>query len=191
MSNFINFLHEPWPWYIVGPLMGATIPLLLFWGNKMLGASSSLQHLCTFIPNKLEFFQYDVKPGLWNVWFAVGVTLGGMLTYHFLYDATVVDIAAATREDLRQLGLNDLSGLMPAEIFATENLWSLTGLTFTIIGGFLVGFGVRYAGGCTSGHGFMGLSQWSPSSAIAVVSFFAGGVLFTHLILPFLLHHIA
>ena len=186
MTDFIDFLRQPWPWYIVGPLMGATIPLLLFWGNKMLGASSSLQHLCAIVPNKIEYFQYDFKTGMWNILFAIGVMIGAALTYYFLYDTDVVAISKATQEDLLELGLTDLTGLMPQEIFAADKLWSLQSLPFTLIGGFLIGFGVRYAGGCTSGHGFMGLSQMSVSSAIAVVSFFAGGVFFTHLILPLL-----
>lgn len=191
MTTFKDLLYGPWPWYLVGPLMGATIPLLLFWGNKMLGASSSLQHLCTLIPSRIEAFQYHIREGLWNVMFAVGTLLGGGLTYAFLYEQEAVNIADATRRDLVRLGLSDLSGLMPQEIFGMESLWSATGLTFTLLGGFLVGFGVRYAGGCTSGHGFMGLSQFSLSSAIATVSFFAGGTLFTHFGLPLLLHPVA
>lgn len=184
-----SLFSGPWPWYLAGPLMGATIPLLLFWGNKMLGASSTLQHLCTLVPSKISYFRYDIREGMWNLFFGLGVLLGGSLTYAFAYAPERVDIAEATRRDLLQLGLTDLSGLMPAELFATEQLWSVNGLIFTLFGGFLVGFGVRYAGGCTSGHGFMGLSQLSWSSAIAIVSFFTGGVLFTHLILPLLLQH--
>lgn len=184
MTNASEFIYAPWPWYISGPLMGATIPLLLFWGNKMLGASSSLRHFCAMIPNRIEYFQYNLKSGLWNILFVVGVLLGGGLTYHFFYRTDTVDIAAATKEDLTALGLHDLSGLIPMEIFSIDHFWTVRGLLFTLGGGFLVGFGVRYAGGCTSGHGFMGLSQLSLSSFIAILAFFAGGVIFTFLLLP-------
>ncbi len=182
-----EWLYQPWPWYVVGPLMGATIPLLLFSGNKMLGVSSSLRHLCALIPNRLPYFQYDLKVGYWNLFFALGVFLGAGLAYHFLYEVEEVAIASATVQDLANLGLTNRKGILPAEIFGSGQVWSLQGLTFTLGGGFLVGFGVRYAGGCTSGHGFMGLSQLSPSSAIAICAFFIGGLLATFLLLPLLL----
>ena len=187
MESFKTIITAPWPWYIVGPMMGATIPLLLFFGNKMLGASSSLQHMCAMLPMKVKYFEYDYKKGLWNIFFAIGVMLGSALTYHFLYDVDAVNIAEATRQDLRNLGLTDLSGLMPNEVFGFSELLSIKGLSFSLLGGLLIGFGVRYAGGCTSGHGFMGLSQMSLSSTIAIVSFFAGGIIMTHLILPLLI----
>ncbi len=187
MKTIQQFLYEPWPWYVVGPLMGATIPLLLFWGNKMLGASSSFRHLCAMIPNQVDYFQYDYRKDLWNLLFVLGVALGASVTYGFFYRVEEVEIALTTQTDLLALGLNDLSGLLPEEIFGTHHLWSLKGLFFSMGGGFLVGFGVRYAGGCTSGHGFMGLSQFSLSSAIAILAFFAGGVIFTFLILPFVI----
>jgi len=187
MENPTEFLFDPWPWYIVGPLMGATIPLLLFLGNKMLGASSSLRHFCAIIPNRIDYFQYPVKEGMWNILFALGVVLGGGITYKYFYRADLVCISSATKADLMELGLSDFSGLIPMEIFSYEHFWTIRGLLFTLVGGFLVGFGVRYAGGCTSGHGFMGLSQLSLSSFIAIMAFFAGGVLFTFLLLPFLI----
>lgn len=187
METLIKLVYAPWPWYIVGPLMGSTIPLLLFGGNKMLGVSSSLRHLCAIIPNQIPYFRYDLWKGTWNVIFAIGVAFGAAPTYHYLYRNRTVAISEATKNDLLALGLNDLSGLMPMEIFALDNLFSFRGLLFTLVGGFLVGFGVRYAGGCTSGHGFMGLSQLSLSSAIAILAFFVGGIIATHLLLPFII----
>lgn len=187
MENSIEFIYAPWPWYIAGPLMGATIPLLLFWGNKMLGASSSLRHFCAMIPNRIDYFQYEAKDGLWNILFVLGVLIGSAITYKFFYQTDAAKIAAATKEDLNALGISDLSGLIPMEIFSMNNFWTVQGLLFTLGGGFLVGFGVRYAGGCTSGHGFMGLSQLSLSSLIAIVAFFAGGVLSTFFFLPLLI----
>ncbi|MEL6924211.1 MAG: YeeE/YedE thiosulfate transporter family protein [Bacteroidota bacterium] len=186
MNPIIDFLFAPWPWYITGPLMGATIPLLLFSGNKMLGASSTLRHLCALSPSQLDYFNYDLRVGWWNLLFALGICLGAGVCYYFFYDTPRVELSDQTVAALQLLGVEDQSGLMPKEIFAMERLLSPRSLLFTAGGGFLVGFGVRYAGGCTSGHGFMGLSQLATSSFVAVVAFFAGGVVFTHFILPLL-----
>ena len=54
------------------------------------------------------------------------------------------------------------------------------------VGGFLVGFGTRYAGGCTSGHAISGLSNLQLPSLVAVIGFFIGGLVMTHLIFPYL-----
>lgn len=116
MQTLKELIVSPWPWYVAGPLMGLTIPLLLFFGNKMLGASSSLRHIMAIVPNRLPYFQYDVKKEYWNIWFATGVLLGAFITYHLIHDPLNVDIAASTREDLIKLGLTDLSGLMPSEL---------------------------------------------------------------------------
>lgn len=186
MKTF-DLLRDPWPWYVVGPMMGATIPLLLFWGNKMLGASSSLQHLCAFIPSNAEYFKYDVRKGYWNIAFAIGVCLGAAICFRHFYDSYQVTIAATTVADLQLLGLSDFTGIMPQEIFGKDQSQGVRYWMFTLVGGFLVGFGVRYAGGCTSGHGFMGLSQFSRASFLAVLAFFAGGMLFTFFLLPLFL----
>lgn len=184
MKTF-DILHDPWPWYLAGPLMGATIPILLFWGNKMLGASSSLRHICAVGYSKLPYFQYDVRNGFWNILFVAGVCLGATICFHFFYEVDQVAIAISTKSDLMRLGITDFQGLLPVEIFGDAHFGELRTWIFTLGGGFLVGFGVRYAGGCTSGHGFMGLSQMSRASFIAILSFFAGGMFFTYVILPY------
>jgi uncharacterized membrane protein YedE/YeeE len=180
-----EILTNPWPWYVAGPIFGITIPLLLFFGNKMLGASTTMQHVCAaLIPSKAEYFNYDWKAGLWNIVFAIGVVLAGLVGKLYLNNPKPVGISENTKRDLMELGISDLSGLLPSQIFGYDQLLSFNGLFFMVLGGFLVGFGVRYAGGCTSGHGFMGLSQGSVSSLIAIVSFFAGGLIVTHLFFP-------
>jgi uncharacterized membrane protein YedE/YeeE len=180
-----ELLTKPWPWYIAGPILGASIPLLLFFGNKMLGASSTMQHVCTaLVPSKAKYFNYDWKTGLWNILFGIGVLLAGLIGKLFLSNQFPVKIAESTKQDLIALGIENQSGLLPPEIFGSDQIFTFNGLLFMVLGGFLVGFGVRYAGGCTSGHGFMGLSQGSISSALAIVSFFAGGLLATHLLFP-------
>ena len=131
MENITANFYEPWPWYIVGPLMGAVIPLLLFWGNKMLGASSSLRHICSMVPNQIEYFHYDLKPGFWNLLFALGVMIGAAITFHFFSPfGKVLTSRPSTEADLLELGLTDLTGLMPEEIFVGAALWSLRGLFF-------------------------------------------------------------
>ena len=186
MKTF-DLLSDPWPWYIAGPLMGATIPILLFWGNRMLGASSSLKHLCALFPSKSEYFQYDVRSGYWNIAFAMGVCLGAAICFRYFYHPEQVSIAMATMEDLQLLGISDFRGMMPQEIFGESSFTETRYWIFTLVGGFLVGFGVRYAGGCTSGHGFMGLSLMSKASFLAVLAFFGGGMFFTLFLLPYFL----
>ena len=182
-----SIIIDPWPWYISGPILGMSIPLLLFFGNKMLGVSSSMQHICTaLIPTKAEYFNYDWKTGAWNIVVALGIVLGGMVGRLFLQNPNPINISESTKSDLQSLGLNNFNGMLPAEIFGTDNMISFQAFLFIVVGGFLVGFGVRYAGGCTSGHGFMGLSMASKSSLLAIVGFFAGGLIMTNLIFPFL-----
>ena len=74
--------------------------------------------------------------------------------------------------------------LVPTEMYNLEAITSLKGLILLIIGGLLVGFGTRYAGGCTSGHAITGLSSLQKPSLIAVIGFFIGGLIMTNFILP-------
>lgn len=78
------------------------------------------------------------------------------------------------------------SAYLPTEIFNTENLSNPFILGILLLGGFLVGFGARYAGGCTSGHAISGLSNLQVPSLIAVVGFFVGGLVMIHLLYPFI-----
>ena len=182
MSEFIT---NPWPWYVSGVLIGATIPILLFFANKMLGISTSMQHICAAIlPSKAKYFNYDWKKGTWSLVFALGLVLGGVFTSFFMENPHPVQISENTKADLSELGITNFDGLLPIEIFSEDQIFTLNGLIFMILGGFLVGFGARYAGGCTSGHGIMGLSQGSISSLVAVVSFFVGGAVVTNFIYP-------
>ena len=51
-----------------------------------------------------------------------------------------------------------------------------------LVAGLLVGVGVRYGAGCTSGHGVCGLSRWSPRSLAATCAFMAAGFLTVYLL---------
>lgn len=174
-----------WPWYVAGPVIGLFVPALLLVGNRLFGVSSNLRHLCSAVlPGKLDYFRYDWKRiGLWNLLFAAGILLGGFLASHWGGSPNVA-IAEQTRIDLARLGIHDFSGLAPREIFTWSALLTRKGFVSVILGGFLVGFGTAYAGGCTSGHAISGLADLQMSSLIAIVGFFAGGLLATYFILP-------
>ena len=187
--RLMDFFREPWPWYVAGPLIGLMVPLLLLLGGKPFGISANLRHLCAAtVPAGLPFFRYDWKrEGGWNLLFALGILLGGFVAGHWLVpDDYSVALSAATAADLRALGLHDLSGYVPAELFSWRALSSLRGWLALGVGGFLVGFGARWAGGCTSGHAISGLATFQLPSLIAVVGFFAGGLLMVHVLLPIL-----
>jgi len=179
--------QEPWPWYVAGPLIGLMVPLLLLIGGKSFGISSNLRHLCAAtVPSGIPLFQYDWKrDGGWNLLFAAGVLLGGFIAASVLLpDGYTVAISAATQRDLRALGIGDLSGLVPQELMGWQALASARGWLTLGAGGFLVGFGSRWAGGCTSGHAISGLAAFQLPSLIAVIGFFVGGLLMTHVIMP-------
>ena len=182
----LELLQKPWPWYICGPLIGLMVPGLILLGNKPFGLSSSLKHICAMCsPIKVDFFDYDWKKEIWNLVLVSGILIGGFIAGYFLNPT--VEISANTLGDLKELGINTLTGINPEELFNWSSLLTLRGFTLIVIGGFLVGFGTRYADGCTSGHAIWGLSTMNWPSLIAVLGFFAGGLLMTHIILPFIL----
>jgi uncharacterized membrane protein YedE/YeeE len=184
----MDFLYKPWPWYIAGPLIGLTVPLLLLLGNKRLGVSSTLRQIsAACIPANLPLLIYDWKKDIWNLLFVLGILIGGFFAGWVFANPEPVSISQGTANYLHSKGLNDLSGLMPSELFSWASLATGKGFLLMIAGGFLVGFGTRYARGCTSGHGILGLSALQWPSLIATASFFVGGILFSHFVLPFIL----
>lgn len=188
MEQLLDWIKQPWPWYVAGPLIGLTVPALLLLGNKSFGISSSLRHICAAcIPANIPFFQYNWRKESWNLAFVLGIGIGGFVATAFLANPQTITIAESTQQDLRALGISDFSHLLPADIFSWEYLFTLKGLFFFVIGGFLVGFGTRYAGGCTSGHAIMGLSTLQLPSLVATISFMLGGFAMTHLLLPYVL----
>lgn len=185
----INILSQPWPWYVAGALIGLTVPTLLILGNKAFGISSSLRHICAAcLPGNIDFFKYDWRRESWNLWFVGGIAVGGLLAGTLLKNPEPMAIAPDTVQALQNLGIRDFTtGLLPADIFNWSNLFTRTGLLFFVGGGFLIGFGTRYAGGCTSGHAIMGLSDLQWPSLVATISFMVGGFAMTHLGLPTLM----
>lgn len=184
-----GILTASWPWYVAGPLIGLFVPLLLLLTGKSFGVSSSLKHTCAAtVPGTADYFDYDWREkGRWNLLFVAGIVLGGVLAVQLLGGGGPTGISAATKADLRALGFSDFSGLVPPELFRWTSLTTLPGLATLVLGGFLVGFGARYAGGCTSGHGITGMATLQVPSVIAVAGFFVGGLFTTYVLLPLLL----
>jgi uncharacterized membrane protein YedE/YeeE len=186
--NFVEWLKQPWPWWIAGPLIGLTVPALLLMGNKTFGVSSSLRHICAAcIPSGIPFFKYQWKREAWNLFFVTGIFLGGLLAGMLLKNPLPVQMNPALLSSLQSQGVKDFSGLMPGDIFSWQALFTIRGLMMTVIGGLLVGFGTRYAGGCTSGHAIMGLSNLQGPSLVATICFMVGGFTMANLIMPHIL----
>ena len=184
MNQFIEWISQPWPWYVAGPMIGLTVPALLILGNKTFGISSSLRHVCAAcVPAGIPFFTYDWKKEIWNLLFVLGTAIGGFIAMNFLANPETIVISEATQADLTALGITNFTDLMPVEIFNWNTVVTGKGVLFFVIGGFLVGFGTRYAGGCTSGHAIMGISSLQWPSLVATIFFMVGGFLMTHVLL--------
>ncbi|MEP7230153.1 MAG: YeeE/YedE thiosulfate transporter family protein [Ginsengibacter sp.] len=186
----IEILKQPWPWYISGPLIGLMVPILLIAGNKTFGISSSLRHICAAcIPSKIPFFSYEWKKEIWNLSLVAGILAGGFIAATFLMNDQPIQVNPKLIHELSVYGITDYSSQVPAQLFNFKQLFTLKGFVLIVGGGFLVGFGTRYAGGCTSGHSIMGLSNLQLPSLIATICFMLGGFIMANLILPFILMH--
>ena len=184
----IEIIQQPWPWYVAGPLIGLMVPLLLILGNKTFGISSSLRHVCAIcLPQKIPFFHYDWKKEAWNLFFVAGVAAGGFIAATFLMSGQPVIINSKLVTELSSYGITDYHSMVPKQLFNWQQLFTLKGFILMVVGGFFVGFGTRYAGGCTSGHSIMGLSNLQFSSLVATICFMAGGFIMANLILPLIL----
>ena len=184
----LDIIKEPWPLYIAGPLIGLTVPTLLILGNKSFGISSSLRHICAAcIPANVSFFKYDWKKESWNLFFVLGIFFGGMIAAHLLMIPGEITVNPNLKAELATYGITDYSNLVPTQLMNFESLLTLKGFILMVVGGFLVGFGTRYAGGCTSGHAIMGLSNLQWPSLVATICFMIGGFLMANVILPIIL----
>jgi uncharacterized membrane protein YedE/YeeE len=182
-------MTDPWPWFVAGPLIGLVVPLLLLLAGREFGVSSSLRHICAAcLPSRADYFRYDWRrKGLWNLAFVAGILAGGAIVGRFLANPDPVAIADSTRAALAALGIRDFSGLVPGDLIGWSSLLTARGFVAIVVGGFLVGFGARWAGGCTSGHAITGLAALQPASLLAVSGFFAGGLFVVWIVLPWLL----
>jgi uncharacterized membrane protein YedE/YeeE len=181
----MDLLLNPWPWYVAGPLMALVMILLVYFG-KTFGMSSNLRTMCTMLgAGKFsDFFKIDWKAQSWNLMVVLGAIVGGYIAVNFLSNDTIMALNPKTISELNALGFrNPGSTLVPNEFFEFVSM-SAKSLIILIIGGLLVGFGTRYAGGCTSGHAITGLSSLQKPSLIAVIGFFIGGLIMTNILLP-------
>ncbi|MBS1653319.1 MAG: YeeE/YedE family protein [Bacteroidetes bacterium] len=183
-----DIVRQPWPWYVAGALIGLIVPALLLLGNKHFGISSSLRHICAAcFPSDIRFFKYNWKRESWNLFFVGGIVVGALLAVLFLNNHQPLIVHPKLAADMAAYGITDKVNVVPSEIVSWHSLFTFRGLIMMVGGGFLVGFGTRYAGGCTSGHSIMGLSELQWPSLVATCCFMAGGFLMSNVLLPFIL----
>ncbi len=181
-----EFITQTWSWWFSGTMIAAIMFFLIYFGQSF-GFSSNLRTICGAVGlgKKAKLFDFNWKTQIWNLIFLIGAIIGGFIAYQFLSPANpAVQISQATITDLGKLGIAAPTSLQPSELFSWQAVLSVKGFLVLAAGGLLVGFGSRYAGGCTSGHAISGLSNLQLPSLIAVIGFFAGGLIMTFLILP-------
>lgn len=180
-----EFITQTWSWWFSGTMIAAIMFFLLYFGQSF-GFSANLRTICAAagLGKKTKFFDFNWKAQIWNLIFLLGAIIGGFIAKQFLSSDVPVEISQATINDLSKLGIAAPTSLQPAELFSLDAILSIKGFLVLAIGGIMVGFGSRYAGGCTSGHAISGLSDLQVPSLIAVVGFFVGGLIMTFFILP-------
>jgi uncharacterized membrane protein YedE/YeeE len=186
--DILHILQQPWHWAFSGFMIVLVMYLLIFLGQR-LSVSTSFESMCSAVGagKSCSYFDFDWKEHYWLLLFVAGSIIGGFIASHFMADPNPVQISTATISDLNNLGVEAPSvGLYPKELFSLESLKTAKGIILFVLGGFLVGFGTRYAGGCTSGHAISGLSNLQLPSLVAVIGFFIGGLLMTHVLFPFI-----
>lgn len=156
------------PWYIAGPLIGLIVPALLILRGKQFGMSSSFSYIIGQISPKNKYFK-SAKSSNWQFHFGLGILASGILSLYYI-----------SPEDLIIQDLAVHGAYLTKSVYETDNLWIF------LVSGIIVGFGARYANGCTAGNCIMGVSQFSVSSIIATVAFFISGVITAQFINPFI-----
>lgn len=186
MEQLFVWLSGPWPWYISGPIIGSMVPLMLIIGSKSFGVSQNLEHICAMTQPKrvnVSLFQYDWKLYGWCISFVAGIAIGGFLAMYVFKHPGPIELSNATQQMLAGWGVTPGSGYYPSELYDLTPI----NLLLLAVSGILIGFGTRYASGCTSGHAITGLATLQLKSLKAVLGIFAGGIVAAHFITPFLL----
>lgn len=182
----MDFILEPWAWYVGGPLIALTLFLYFYFGQNF-GASTNFETLCTMVgAGKVsDYFKKDWKERDFAMLFVIGLIIGGFISSNFLIPNQTIDLNPKTIQELTDLGFTNVANqYFPDEIFSNEAIFSLKGFLILILSGFCIGFGTRYAGGCTSGHAITGLSSFQIPSLLAVIGFFIGGIIAVWFIIP-------
>ena len=192
--SIIDFISQPWHWAVSGAAIACLMFIMLYSGQKF-GVSTSFETICSMggAGKNIELFNYDWKTQAWILVFLTGAAIGGFIGSTTLQSPEPVQISQSTIDYLSSVGVatpqtkSEGLGFVPRDIFNFKTLFSLKGFIILVVGGFFIGFGTRYAKGCTSGHAISGLSNLQLPSLVAVVGFFIGGLVMTHLLLPIIL----
>lgn len=181
----MEFFLQPWSWLLSGFLIALTMFFLLVMG-KTFGMSSNLRTFCAMCGGGKfsQLFNFNWRQQSWNLLVAVGAIIGGFVAKNFMTDGKMPQVSQATKEGLKQIGFSENNDYLPKELFSIDALEEPKTLIILIVGGLLIGFGTRYAGGCTSGHAISGLSNLQRPSLLAVIGFFIGGLIMIHLLFP-------
>jgi uncharacterized membrane protein YedE/YeeE len=147
-----DLLPEQLPWWVAGPGIGLCVVAMYGLLNVKLGVSGGWLQL-------LFLARGEPVTERWRIWFNGGLVGGAGL-------------AALLAPDWNVHGYGDLSAALPAGLLVPVLL--IVGLT--------MGYGARWAGGCTSGHGISGCSAGSPDSIAATATFFSVAVAVTLLV---------
>jgi uncharacterized membrane protein YedE/YeeE len=162
MPLILNAL-TPLHWAIAGAGIAAVTLTLLFVANRRLGISTGFEDACSLVLAQPYFRRRAVKSGRqWRLPLLGGLVLGGFLSA----------ILGGGWNPTWALGMFDEAiGLGPAG----KIVWMFAA-------GLCIGFGTRMAGGCTSGHGIFGLSNFELPSLVTTLSFMAGGIVTSQLL---------
>ena len=184
--RIMESIYGTWPWYVSGTLMAIVMLLLVYFG-KSFGMSSNLRTLCSIggAGKFSEFFRPNWREQKWNLMVVLGAMIGGFIAYNYLSDGSGVNLNPETVTELQAMNIEAPNGKLLPEMFTGEEAFKdPKTIVILLIGGVLVGFGTRYAGGCTSGHAISGLSNLQFPSLIAVMGFFIGGLVMSRFLLP-------
>ncbi|MBD78271.1 MAG: YeeE/YedE family protein [Crocinitomicaceae bacterium] len=191
VQELLRFIGQPWPWYVGGGMIAVVLFILLFLGKEF-GISANFRTMCAAngAGDMASFFKFDYQSQAWNLMVALGAVFGGYFAAQALHPEMLSNISPETVETLNSLGLEYEYGKVPLvlkEAYSWEGFFTLRGAIMVLLSGFLVGFGARYAGGCTSGHAISGISNLQWPSLLAVVGFFTGGLIMINFIFPYIL----
>ena len=183
--SLIEFISQPWPWYVSGALIALNVFIMTFLGKKF-GISGYYEAMCSYAGagKVTDFFKREFNE-TWRLFFIVGGILGGFIAANYLQSPDAIAISESTINHLKDWNIDYFSassnnGYLPTDIFN----FSFKGITLALISGILIGFGTRYGKGCTSGHAITGLSHLKIESLVTVIGFFIGGLLMTWVIMP-------